>query len=134
MKNSHPTKDCVNPKGVGKPLGLYSHAVSVSCERMLFISGQTSVDGKGQVTGKGDAKIQAEQVFKNLEKILKSQGASWDDMLKTTIYLTDIRHMNVVQEVRAKYIKRGYPASTLLVVSGLARPEFLVEVEAVAAL
>jgi len=101
---------------------------------MLFISGQTSVDGKGQVTGKGDAKIQAEQVFKNLEKILKSQGASWDNVLKTTIYLTDIRHMNVVQEVRAKYIKRGYPASTLLVVSGLARPEFLVEVEAVAAL
>lgn len=134
MSNRRATKDCINPKGVGTPLGLYSHGVSASCEKMLFISGQTAVDEKGKVTGKGDAKAQAEQVFKNLDKILKSQGASWDNVLKTTIYLTDIRHMKVVQEVRSKYIKRNYPASTLLVVSGLARPEFLVEVEAVAAL
>jgi enamine deaminase RidA (YjgF/YER057c/UK114 family) len=99
----------------------------------VYIAGQTAHDDKGEVVGRGDISAQAVQVFENLSRCLKSVGADFRDIVKTTVYITDPRFREPVSVVRAKYLVPGsLPASTLIVCSGLASPDFLLEVEAIA--
>jgi enamine deaminase RidA (YjgF/YER057c/UK114 family) len=87
------------------------------------------------VVGAGDFKAQAEQVFRNLNRAMQSVGGSLEDIIKTTTYLTDVKNVAALREVRGKYLAGGHPpANSLLVVASLARPELLLEIEAVAVL
>lgn len=101
---------------------------------VAYISGQTASDENGNVVGLGDIAKQAEQVMQNMEKALKSVGADFTKVMKVTIFVTDARFRQPVSEVRSKYFPTNPPASTFLVVAGLAQPELLVEIEAIAAL
>lgn len=100
---------------------------------LVYISGQVAVGAdQSEVVGVGDFDAQAEQVFKNIETILGSAGSSLQDVIKVTIYLTDIGNLSKVVELRRRYFAPPYPASTMVEVSALAAPEFMIEIEAVA--
>ena len=100
---------------------------------LVYISGQVAVGAdQSEIVGIGDFDAQAEQVFKNMESILSSAGSGLDDVIKVTIYLTDIGHLPRVVELRRRIFTEPYPASTMVEVTALAAPEFMIEIEAVA--
>lgn len=124
----------INPTGLARPTG-YTHVVVAPDGRTVYIAGQVALDSTGQLVGPGDFRRQAEQVIRNLQRALAGVGGTLEDVAKTTTFITDLKHLPALREVRTQYLDpKRPPASTLLVVSSLARPEFLIEVEAIAVL
>ncbi|MBI4279082.1 MAG: RidA family protein [Armatimonadetes bacterium] len=99
---------------------------------ILYISGQTSFDNQGNFVGAGDIEAQAVRVFENLKIAVESAGGTLRDIFKINIYTTDGRYYETIREVRRRYLGDHWPASTLVVVTGLARPGLLLEIEAMA--
>lgn len=120
-----------NPEGMSQPT-TYSHVVRAG--NLLFIAGQVSSDSAGQIVGAGDMRAQVKQVLENLKRALASQGADFSHVAKINIFTTDIEAFATARDIRELYFKGHPPASTLVEVKRLARPEFLVEIEAVAVL
>lgn len=125
-------KKILLPKGVAKPRGNYSHGVLVKPGYLLFIAGQTAIGSDGTIVGIGDPYVQAKQVFENMAAVLSEAGGDFNDIVKITTYITDISYRVKVNEARKEYFHKDFPASTLVVVKGLADADFLVEVEAIA--
>jgi reactive intermediate/imine deaminase len=122
-----------NPPTLSKPTG-YTHVVEVTGPgKTIYIAGQVALDKDGNLVGAGDMKAQAEQVFKNLEAALAAGGAKFADVVKMNTYVTDMDKAPAVREVRARYFGEATPASTLVQVVRLARPELLLEIEVIAA-
>ena len=127
-----------NPAGVAAPAGRYSHVARLDLGSgngaLLFISGQVALGPDGQFVGAGDVVAQAEQVFQNIATLLGAHGASMRDVVKLTTFLTDIADRARIADVRARHFPEGTPppASTLVAVSALAMPEWLIEIEVVA--
>jgi enamine deaminase RidA (YjgF/YER057c/UK114 family) len=100
---------------------------------MVFVRGQIGQDlDTSQSVGIGDAAAQAEQAMKNIALLLGEAGARLEHVCKITIYLTDPRYREAVYRVVGRWLKGVYPVSTGIVVSALARPEWLVEIDAIA--
>jgi enamine deaminase RidA (YjgF/YER057c/UK114 family) len=119
------------PEGVAPGVG-YTHVV-MGTGRFVAISGQVALDEHGDVVGPGDAAAQARQVFANLQRCLAAAGATFDDVVKLTFYLTDIRYLPAVRETRDAYVDASrLPASTAVQVTSLVRPELLLEIDAFA--
>ncbi len=114
-----------------KPTG-YTHVVSATPGRTVYIAGQVALDRSGAVVGAGDMRAQAKQAFENLKAALEAAGAGFQDLVKVNTYVVDMSQLQAIREVRAAYFTSTPPASTLVQVSRLARPEFLIEVEAIA--
>ncbi len=112
----------------------YSHVVEVEGGRLLFVSGQVPVNPQRQLASR-DFREQVEKVYDNLETVLKSVGAGFENVVKTTNYLTDISQARIFREVRdARFAHlKTRPASTTIVITALVEPEFLLEIEVVAA-
>ncbi|WP_020390856.1 RidA family protein [Kribbella catacumbae] len=124
-------KHHIRPSGL-PPVNGFSHCV-VAQGNIVHVSGQVPLDADGNLVGEGDAKAQAEQVFNNLTAALQAGGACLSDVVKMTYFLTDMRHLHDLREVRDKYISADAPpASSLVQVSALVNPAFLIEVDAVA--
>ena len=124
----------LNPQGLAKPTG-YTHLVIAPDGRTVYIAGQVAFDSTGKVVGPGDFALQADQVFKNLQLALRSVNGSLADLVKTTTFITDTKHVAALREVRTRYLSKAQPpANTLVAVSSLARPELMIEIEAVAVL
>jgi enamine deaminase RidA (YjgF/YER057c/UK114 family) len=123
-----------NPAGLWTSPRL-SQMVEVQGARMLYLSGQTAADANYKVHS-SDFRRQAHAVYDNIELALRSVGATWHNVVKTTTYLTDAQYIAALREVRLQRYRdlQTPPANTLLVVSRLAEPEFLIEVDVVAAL
>jgi 2-iminobutanoate/2-iminopropanoate deaminase len=122
-----------NPPTLSTPTG-YTHIVEVTGPgKTIYISGQIALDKDGKVVGEGDMKAQAEQVFKNLQAALTAAGATFADVVKMNTYVTDMDKAPAVREVRARYFGTTTPASTLVQVVRLARPEIMLEIEVTAA-
>lgn len=120
----------ITPAGVYEAKG-YSHAVKRG--NIVFIAGQVSKGPDGALVGQGDIAAQVDQVFRNLEAVVKASGATLADVVKLNIYTTDRAHYRPhIREGRDKYFSEFPPATTLLVVSSLADPNFLLEIDAVA--
>ncbi|MBI3964144.1 MAG: RidA family protein [Chloroflexi bacterium] len=100
--------------------------------RLIFVSGQISVDASGQVVGVGDAGAQTRQVLENMQTALAAAGATLDDVTKVTVFVTNMADRAAIAKVREEYFTSPHPASTLVQVSALTRPEYLVEIEAFA--
>ncbi len=131
------TFEILEPQGVAKPQGMYNHAISVGPGKLLFISGQVSIDDKGALVGLNDFNAQLDQVYANLGHILKSAGTGFDHVVKLTTYLTRTQDMKTYYEKRSEiyaeiYSDGRYPTNTLVVIEQLAREEWLVEIEAIA--
>jgi 2-iminobutanoate/2-iminopropanoate deaminase len=120
----------VNVGGVAPPSGHYSHAI-VASGRMLYVAGQTALDEHGDLVGGDDAAAQARQVLINLGRVIDAAGGRIQDVARTTVYLTRLQDRDPVGRVRREFFPSPPPANTLLVVSSLAQPEFLVEIDAI---
>jgi enamine deaminase RidA (YjgF/YER057c/UK114 family) len=123
----------INPETLAKPPS-YTDVVEVTgpC-RTVYISGQLGTNREGNVVG--DFRAQAVQVFDNLSAALAAVGATFKDVVKINSYLADIAHMPILREVRAPFLDAaGLPASTSIAVTAFARPQALLEIEAVAVL
>ena len=123
----------VNPKASHKPLGAYFHSVKVPPgAEWLVIAGQVGANAKGQL--QVGARKQAEQAFRNVLACLKENGMTKKHLVKFTVFITDPRHIEPYRAARKKVIGDNVlPASTLLIVDGLATPEIVIEIEATAA-
>ena len=116
--------------GLLEPISHYANAVRFS--NMLFISGLTPHDEAGKLVGENDAAAQADQILRNIQKVLTAAGASFADVLKVTVFLTDLSDRVRINPVRQKYFGSARPASSLFGVTGLALPGMRVEIEAIA--
>lgn len=123
----------LNPKSVHAPVGVYSHTVGVApSARWVAIAGQVGMNRRG-VLARG-IRRQAEQAFRNVLACLRENGMRKQDLVKLTVFLTDARFIAEYRAARARVLGDAVrPASTLLIVAGLASPDMLVEVEAWAA-
>jgi enamine deaminase RidA (YjgF/YER057c/UK114 family) len=110
-----------------------AYGYAVRCGDFVFISGQVARNEAGETIGVGDFESQAVQVFENLGKVCASAGGSLADIVDTRMYITDRAHRPLINAVRKRYfLGPNYPCATLLIISGLASPDLLLEIEAVA--
>jgi enamine deaminase RidA (YjgF/YER057c/UK114 family) len=137
MNMSKSTTEYLNPNTLMKPAG-YSHIAKVASGAIVYIAGQVSSDAAGQLVGEGDFEIQAEQVFRNLKAAVEAAGGTMADLVKMNVYLVEEVPAEAIAQLRAvrdRHVNVAKPpASTLLIVSRLARPGWLLEIEAVAAI
>ena len=110
---------------------LYSHVVAVEGRRTIFVSGQLARDRHGNVVGKGNMRAQLRQVGENIKTALAAAGATLQDIVKATTYVTDIEEFFRHVDVRMEYFG-ALPASTTVEVRRLAQPDLLVEIEVIA--
>ncbi len=128
------TKKKINSDDFAKRLGAYSHGYSIDVgdAKLIFTTGQIALDKDGNVLYPNDPAKQAEFIYESLQKILEGAGATLDDTVKTTVFLTDINDFPKVSPVRNKYFKNAEPVSTLVEVSKLVKPGCKVEIEVIA--
>jgi 2-iminobutanoate/2-iminopropanoate deaminase len=127
-------KEIIISEKLARPLGIYSQAVKAEGTRLLFISGMTARDKEGNIVGQGDIRAQTRQVLENIKGALEKAGATFDQIVKVTVYVTDMSHFREIHEIRAQYFKKDYPASTMVQVSGLVSQDLLIEIDAIALL
>jgi enamine deaminase RidA (YjgF/YER057c/UK114 family) len=125
----------LKPEGLSEPRG-YSHVVVTTGSRIVFLAGQVALDPEGNLVGGGDVGAQAEQVYRNIATALAAAGADVSDVAKLTTYVVGHRGelLHHVMEARRTIFGDHTPASTFIGVQALARPEYLIEVEAIAVL
>jgi 2-iminobutanoate/2-iminopropanoate deaminase len=116
-----------------KPVANYKMATRMESGRLLYISGQVAWDATGNIVGKGDVREQARQTFANLRGVLQAAGGDLSNLMKITTYITTIEDFPAVAQARSEVFSGELPASTLIVVKSLFHPDFLIEVEGVAA-
>ena len=121
----------LNPESMGTPLAPYSNVARVKASEFLFVAGQVGIDKDGKLGA--DFAAQANNVWTNLTNCLKECGYTMDDVVRVNHFLTDGRFAGPYREIRAKYLGNARPASTLLIVEGLADPNYFLEVELTAA-
>lgn len=124
-------RNAIQPAGLHKPAH-YSPAIKAG--NTLYVAGQVAMDVNGNLVGKGDFEAQGVQVFENLKAILAAAGGTLDDVVKLNSYVTDLKHRLAFVELRQRYFNKPYPASTFVVITSLASPDYLLEVEAIAVL
>ena len=134
--NTTPSIRRINPPELGTPPG-YSQVVEVSAGRIIFIAGQTALDSGGKLVGKNDFAVQAAQVFRNLAIALEASGCTAASLVKLTVFLTDMQNLGSYREARNRFFASvtppAAPAVTLVEVSRLYGPDFMIEIEAIAA-
>jgi reactive intermediate/imine deaminase len=116
-----------------KPVANYKMATRMEGGRLVYISGQVAWDASGNIVGKGDVAAQARQVYQNLRQVLQAAGGDLEDLMKVTTYITKLEDFAAVAQIRSEIFAGELPASTLIVVAGLFHPDFLIEVEGIAA-
>lgn len=127
LEHPHPTGLMQNPA--------YSHVVVASGTRTVYIAGQVALDERGAIVGAGDLSAQTTQVMKNIGLALAAANAAFSDVVKITTYVVGYRpeHRAIIGQARSPFFKNmPPPASTLVGVSALAAPEWLIEIEAIA--
>jgi len=127
-------KKVIQPKSLNDPRPRYSQGILNQGGKLLFIAGQTASDKDGNVVGAGDIRAQTEQVFANLRAVLKAAGGTLDNLVMTTTYITDREYREGYNEVRRRQYKKTPPTSTLVIVKGLAHPDYLIEIAGIAVL
>lgn len=127
-------KQAIVSSKLSKPVGVFSHAVKAEGKEFLFISGLTARDINGNIVGKGDMRVQTKQILENMKIILEEAEASFDHIVKVTVYVTDLKYFKEIHEVRAQYFKGDLPASTLVQVCCLVNEDCMIEIDAIAVL
>ena len=132
-------REVVNTAGAPQPLGAYSQGMRARGGELLYVAGQVGLDAAGNLAGDGSVAAQTQQTFANIGAILAAAGASFDNVVEFTTYLVGRETVQPFMAARAELFPTlfpagDYPPNTLLVIEGLVREEFLVEIKAVAAL
>ena len=124
----------LNPPQLCPTFG-WTHVASVTGGKTIYISGQVSINERGEVVGQGDLQAQTDQAFRNISLALEAAGATFRDVVKTNLYVVGLRpeHVPIIREVRSRYVSAEHPpVSTLVGISALVSPDWLIEIEAVA--
>jgi enamine deaminase RidA (YjgF/YER057c/UK114 family) len=134
---TNPGVTYVNPPSSTPPAGMYSHVARMAPGELAFIAGQVAVDRSGAFVGVGDLAAQVNQVFANIGDILKDLGSGFDQVVQLTTYLTSADSLPTFMSARAALLPALYPAgkyppNTLLIIDRLVKPEFLIEIAAIA--
>jgi len=129
----------LNCDGLAKPLGQYSHITRVKASEYVFIAGQVSVDNDGKIVGADDFDAQCVQIFANIATALRSVGAGWGNVVQFSTFLVHSQDIPKFMKYRLRefpklFVNGVYPPNTLLIVDRLVKEEFLIEVQATAAL
>ena len=124
--------DAFDAPGTVKPFGIFSSAAWQPEGKVLHIAGQVAQDAAGTLVGKDDIRTQTRQVLENIRTVLAGVGGTMDDVARVTVYVTDMSGLAQIHEVRGQYFRRPYPASTLVEVKRLVKPDYLIEIDAVA--
>lgn len=123
-----------NPKTISKPFSSYSHVVTAEdAKKLVFCAGQVAADVDGKVLPPDSFEAQAKMVMKNLENALAAGGAKLSDVTKITIYICNPHDVPNARAILNDYFGKHPPGSTLCILRGLANPNFLLEIEAIAA-
>lgn len=109
-----------------------AYAQAVRAGDTVYLSGQVALDADGQLVGQGDVRAQADRIWRQIGSLLRAAGTDYDGIVKVTTFLRDMSHREIAMAVRKTYLGEHVAASTLVGVSALARPEFLIEIEVVA--
>lgn len=126
-------KEQVRSARVREPSGHFSHAIAVEAKgRLVFISGMTARRPDGSIAGIGDVEAQTRQVCENLKAAVEAAGGTLDDICRVDVYVRNIEHFEKIHRVRREYFKAPAPASTMVEVTKLVSPEYLVEISAIA--
>ncbi len=114
------------------PLAPYAISPGWRVGDLLFLSGQAAIDEQGQIVGSDDFDAQLKQTFVNIDRVLHAAGSSRDQIVKVTIYLTDMKNFPKIVEARKFYFADPYPADTIVEVKTLALPDLMVEIDVIA--
>jgi len=128
---SRPTVQYLNPPTLSVPTG-YTHVVQAHSGRTIYVAGQVAFDKSGNLVGKNDFGAQATQVFENLKHALAAAGATFDNLVKVTTFVTDMSQITTLRAIRARYYGKNAPASTLVEIGKLAHEDLMIEIEAIA--
>ena len=128
-------KQQVSTDRIGKPTGHFSQAtVAEARGRLLFISGMTARKADGTIAGVGDIEAQTRQVCENIKSAVETAGGTMDDICRVDVYVRNIEHFDKIHKVRREYFKAPPPASTMVEVTKMVSPDYLIEINAIAVL
>jgi enamine deaminase RidA (YjgF/YER057c/UK114 family) len=126
-------KNQVSSPKLRQPSGVFSHATMIEATgRFVFISGMTARRVDGTIAGLGDISAQTRQVCENLKSAVEAAGGTLDDICRVDVYVRNMEHFDAIHKVRAEYFKPPLPASTMVEVSKMTSPEYLIEISAIA--
>ena len=127
------TKRQVQSDKIRQPSGHFSHAIAVEAKgRLVFISGMTSRRADGTIAGIGDIEAQTRQVCENLKSAVEAAGGTMDDICRVDVYVRNMEHFDRIHKVRREYFKSPPPASTMVEVTKMTSPDYLIEINAIA--
>jgi 2-iminobutanoate/2-iminopropanoate deaminase len=116
-----------------EPSGHFSQAIAVEAKgRIVFISGMTARRADGTIAGVGDIEAQTRQVCENIRSALESAGGTMDDVCRVDVFVRNIEHFDKIHKVRREYFKMPAPASTMVEVTKMVHPDYLIEINAIA--
>ena len=128
-------KKQIQSKKIRQPSGHFSQAIEVEAKgRLVFISGMTARRADGSIAGVGDIEAQTRQVCENLKSAVEAAGGSLDDVCRVDVYVRNMEHFDAIHKVRREYFKAPAPASTMVEVTKMVHPDYLIEINAIAVL
>ena len=128
-------KQQISSDQISRPSGHFSQATVIEAKgRMVFISGMTSRRPDGSIAGIGDIEAQTRQVCENLKAAVEAAGGTLDDICRVDVYVRNMEHFDAIHKVRREYFKPPAPASTMVEVSKMTSPDYLIEISAIAVL
>lgn len=132
--STHGQVEHINPEGLSKNPAFTQVIAVTGPAKTIYIGGQDAVDSTGAIVGKGDVKLQVEQVFKNVQTALEASGAGLEHIIKWNIYIVQGQPLRPAFEVSQQIwgVRPNPPTITVIFVAGLANPDFLVEIDAIA--
>jgi len=126
-------KHQVRTEKVREPSGHFSQAIAIDAKgRMVFISGMTARRPDGSIAGIGDIEAQTRQVCENIKSALEAAGGTMDHVCRVDVFVRNIEHFDAIHKVRREYFKAPAPASTMVEVTKMVHPDYLIEINAIA--
>ena len=123
----------VSTTAIRKPVGVFSQATMVEAKgKLVFISGMTARRPDGSIAGIGDITEQTRQVCENIKAAVEAAGGTLDDVCRVDVYVRNMEHFEAIHKVRSQYFKSPLPASTMVEVTKMVSPEYLIEINAIA--
>jgi len=123
----------ITTSAIRKPGGVFSQATVIESEgRLVFISGMTARRPDGTIAGLGDISAQTKQVCENIKSAVEAAGGTLDDICRVDVYVRNMEHFDKIHEVRRQYFKPPLPASTMVEITKMTSPDYLIEINAIA--
>jgi 2-iminobutanoate/2-iminopropanoate deaminase len=123
----------VTSDSIRKPIGVFSQATVVEARgRLVFISGMTARRADGSIAGIGNIEVQTRQVCENIKAAVEGAGGRLDDVCRVDVFVRNMEHFNAIHKVRGEYFKPPLPASTMVEVTKMVSPDYLIEINAIA--